>query len=37
MNPDCTGGKHDACSGTAWDNDADDLILCGCDCHRRRP
>jgi len=35
MNPDCrSGNKHKACSGTAWDDDADALTDCSCACHR---
>lgn len=33
LNPDCKGGKHQACSGTAWDETADALVLCDCVCH----
>jgi hypothetical protein len=33
LNPDCRGGKHAACSGTAWDDDTDQLTGCACDCH----
>lgn len=33
MNPDCRDGKHDACNGDAWDNEADMPIWCGCWCH----
>ena len=35
MNPDCTQGKHGSCSGTAWDEAADDLTSCRCACHGR--
>jgi len=31
--PDCVQGKHRACSGTAWDEDADQLTGCACPCH----
>ncbi|RHA38685.1 hypothetical protein [Cellulomonas rhizosphaerae] len=31
--PDCRYGKHTACSGTAWDEHADELVGCGCTCH----
>ncbi len=34
QNPDCLNGKHRACSGTAWDDDLDDLCPCGCPCHK---
>lgn len=34
MNPDCRAGKHHACSGTAWDEDRDELGTCSCTCHR---
>lgn len=34
MNPDCSQGKHVACSGQAWDWDTDDLVPCPCTCHR---
>lgn len=33
INPDCVAGKHRACSGTAWDETADELTLCTCHCH----
>lgn len=33
MNPDCAGGKHVACSGTAWDEKRDELVQCSCTCH----
>lgn len=33
MNPDCEYGKYTACSGTAWDDDADALTDCTCECH----
>ena len=33
MNPDCKAGKHVACSGTAWDDDRDELTSCACPCH----
>lgn len=36
MNPDCAQGKHVACSGQAWDWDADDLVPCPCPCHTAR-
>jgi len=34
VNPDCAVGKHAACSGTAWDQVADELTDCACPCHR---
>ena len=34
MNPDCAQGKHVACSGQAWDWEADDLVPCPCPCHK---
>jgi len=34
IDPDCRRGKHAACSGRAWDEDADALVLCECSCHR---
>jgi hypothetical protein len=33
LNPDCRAGKHQACSGTAWDDTTDALAPCGCACH----
>lgn len=33
MNPDCRDGKHRACSGTAWDDERDELAACPCSCH----
>lgn len=33
LNPDCRDGKHRACSGTAWDFDADETVACACHCH----
>lgn len=33
MNPDCRDGKHRACSGTAWDDERDELGACPCSCH----
>lgn len=33
LNPDCEGGKHQACAGDAWDFDADGPTACGCPCH----
>lgn len=32
--PDCEQGKHDACSGDAWDKDKDEPTRCGC-CERQ--
>lgn len=37
FNPDCYVSKHAACSGTAWDDDADDLTACTCECHQETP
>ncbi len=31
--PDCKVGKHDACSGDAWDDAGDCLVPCDCRCH----
>jgi len=33
INPDCRAGKHRACSGTAWDDAADEITGCSCRCH----
>ena len=33
VNPDCEQGKHQACSGTAWDEEHDCLTGCGCSHH----
>lgn len=33
LSPDCEQGKHDACTGEAWDKEADGPTLCGC-CER---
>lgn len=33
LSPDCTAGKHVACSGDAWDELWDALSRCECDCH----
>lgn len=33
ISPDCTYGKHTACSGEAFDDYADDVTDCQCDCH----
>lgn len=33
MNPDCVAGKHTACAGDAWDEQADALTSCACSCH----
>lgn len=32
ISPDCRDGKHRACVGDAWDDDADALTACACDC-----
>ncbi|GAA2237574.1 hypothetical protein GCM10010401_07200 [Rarobacter faecitabidus] len=37
MNPDCAQGKHAACTGDAWNEIADELTACDCDCHQDRP
>lgn len=34
MDPDCRGGKHKACAGSAWDDQADELTACTCPCHQ---
>lgn len=28
--PECEQGKHSNCDGTAWDNEADAVVACGC-------
>lgn len=28
--PECAQGKHQNCVGQAWDDEADELTLCGC-------
>lgn len=33
LNPDCRDGKCAACAGDAWDEQADELTVCGCACH----
>ena len=33
LDPDCLNGSHKACTGTAWDVEADDLVDCQCGCH----
>jgi hypothetical protein len=33
LNPDCAMNKHQACSGTAWDDATDSLTACWCHCH----
>ena len=33
MNPDCRAGKHSACAGDAWDEQADAPTTCSCWCH----
>lgn len=35
LDPDCRDGKHRACAGGAWDDDADALVSCECPCHDR--
>lgn len=30
IDPDCRDGKHDACIGRAWDEEADEWVPCGC-------
>jgi len=36
LDPDCrSGNKHRACSGSAWDDDTDQLVDCACPCHTR--
>lgn len=30
QSPDCEQGKHDACSGDAWDMDQDEPTECQC-------
>lgn len=32
ISPDCRAGKHRACSGTAFDERADEVVPCGCGC-----
>lgn len=34
IDPDCRAGKHDACLGQAWDEEADEQVPCGCPCHQ---
>lgn len=37
MDPDCRdNNKHRACTGRAWDDDADELTDCACTCHDPR-
>lgn len=36
LDPDCRAGKHRACGGTAWDNNNDHIVDCGCPCHESR-
>lgn len=33
MNPDCRDEKHQSCSGSAWDEEKDELTGCLCPCH----
>lgn len=33
LNPDCWGGKHDACNGDAWSAYEDRPADCCCGCH----
>jgi len=34
LSPECEHvGKHEACSGDAWDHDNDQPTRCGCWCH----
>ena len=33
INPECAQGKHDNCTGEAWDDDLDCLTDCLCMCH----
>lgn len=33
INPDCRAGKHQACSGDAWDTKLDEPTSCRCLCH----
>jgi len=33
MNPDCWAGKHQACSGDAWNEVEDVPAPCVCPCH----
>jgi hypothetical protein len=33
VSPDCLVGKHQACSGDAWDNKRDEGCACRCECH----
>jgi len=34
MNPDCAGGKCQACAGDAWDEINDARCECACQCHQ---
>lgn len=34
IGPDCGAGKHLACDGRAWDDEADTITRCICDCHK---
>jgi len=34
LDPSCRdNNKHKACTGSAWDEDADELVACECLCH----
>lgn len=33
LDPDCVAGKHPACIGEAWDDEADKPTRCECACH----
>lgn len=33
VNPDCWNGKHRACAGDAWNEEADAPTSCECSCH----
>lgn len=37
VSPDCEQGKHDACSGDAWDHTADAPARCACCAREHRP
>lgn len=34
MNPDCLDGKHRACSGDGWCEEADHAVPCPCSCNQ---
>ena len=36
LSPDCVVGKCRACAGDALDVVTDDIVGCGCDCHREQ-